>query len=267
MIIDTSAKHYLIGVDNDDTKIFRVLEIFRLFDLFETNLLGLTSPKLWDDPYENFLRHSYGISTEEENLRISYEGYSKFIFGQCWTLNDETDAIWRIYSPNRDRVKIKTSIKKLHGSLQKIQDKWFRSYLGKVKYVTEHEIKKKIANGIMESKKYFMIKNTLIRDFYFVKRNTFMYENEIRLIVNLSRPPENYKNAIYQDPDNLDVCILPLEDPTDLIDEIVFDPRMPNSLVRAYISHLRNEFNFSKPIYKSTIYMKPEIKQEVSLKI
>lgn len=263
MRIDTRAKHNLVDIENEDSKIFRVLEVFRLFDIFETKRIGLTAPKLWDDPFENFLKHSYGVSSENKELRISFEGYSKYIFGQCWTLNEETDALWRIYSPNRDRVKIKTTIAKLLERIRKIQNKWFRSYIGRVKYLPEHEIKKKISDGIKNSDKYFQITDKLIREYYLIKRDTFKYENEIRLIVILPQPPENYKNAIYQDPDNLDICNLPLDDPVELIDEIVFDPRMPDSLVKAYTSYLRRNFNFSKDMYKSGIYSKPEIKETV----
>ena len=99
-----------------------------------------------------------------------------------------------------------------------------------------------------------------------MKRNTFAYENEVRLLVCLPRPPENYKNAIYQDPENLDVCYLPLDNPVEFIDEIVFDPRMPDSLVKAYTSFLRDNYKFNKNIYKSTIYTKPIIKDKVKPK-
>lgn len=263
MRIDTSAKHYLFNIDDIDIDIYRVLEVSRLFDIFETRLLELTSPKSWADPYENFLKYSYGIEDENENVRHSFEGCSKLIFGQCWTLNAETDAVWRIYSPNKDRAKVKTTIRKLYELVQKIQDKWFRSYIGKVKYLPEVEIKKNISKGIEYPRNYFFVRDRLIKEYYLVKRDTFKYENEIRLIVNLPDPPENYVNAIYQDPDNLDTCNIPLDEPGDLFDEIVFDPRMPDSLVRAYTSHLKNEFKFAKDIHKSNLYLEPKIKQKI----
>lgn len=266
MRINTRAKHCLVDIENEKSEIFRVLEVFRLFDLFETKRICLTAPKLWDDPYEDFLKHSYGMSSENKDLRISFEGYSNYIFGQCWTLSEETDALWRIYSPNRDRVQIKTTIVKLQEKIKKIQDKWFRSYIGMVKYLPEHEIKKKISDGIKNSDKYFLITDRLIKEYYLIKRDTFKYENEIRLLVILPEPQEKYKNAIYQDPDNLDICTLPIDDPIELIDEIVFDPRMPDSLVKAYTSYLRNNFNFSKDVYKSGIYSTPEIKEIVEFK-
>ena len=264
MEIDLSAQHDLVNIENENAEIFRVLEISRLFDLFESELLWLTAPKLWDDPYENFLKHIYGISAYEESVRISFEGYSKYLFGQCWTLNEETDAIWRIYSPNKDRVKIKTTIAKLQKQIQKVKDSGFYSYIGRIIYLPENEIIKRITDGIKDPFNFHP--DSLIRKHYLVKRNTFAYENEVRIMVSLPRPPDNYKNAIYQDHENLDLCYLLLDNAVELIDEIVFDPRMPDSLVKAYTLYLRDNFKFNKDIYKSNIYSKPIIKEQVKSK-
>jgi hypothetical protein len=255
--LDIGAQHTLGKIENINSEIFRVIEISRLFDLFESELLCLTAPKLWDDPYENCLKHSYGISSGEESVRLSFEAYSKYIFGQCWTLNKETDAIWRIYSPNKDRVKIKTTIAKLQKQIQKVTDQGVLTYIGEVIYLPEDKIRERIADGIKNS--FMFHPDTLIRRYYLVKRDTFTYENEVRIIVHLPTPPDNYKNAKYQDPENLDLCHLFLDNPVELIDEIVFDPRMPDSLVRAYTSYLRDNFKFNKDIYKSNIYEMPII--------
>jgi len=261
----SKAKHNLFYIENVESEIFRVMEVDKFFDLLETGNLSLTAPKLWDDPYENFLKYSYGISARK-NVRTSYEYYSQLIFGQCWTLNQETDQIWRVYSPNRDRVKIRTTIKKLHNSVKNIQDELFISYLGGVKYLSESEVKKRIVETIKKSEILYDLAfypDKLIREHYLIKRDTFQYENEIRLMVKLPTPPENYRNAIYQDPSNLDICNLTLNDPIDLIDEVVFDPRMSESIVEAYTFFLRNSLGFLKPVYKSNLYRKPEIKVKI----
>lgn len=263
MRFDTKAKHHIIGIGDLDTDIYRVVEVFRLFEIFEEQILAFTAPKMWEDPYENFLEYSYGFNDKNPEIRLSYTGYSKFIFGQCWTLNEETDAIWRIYSPNRDRVKVKTTIRKMQQVLEGVTDQWFRSYIGRVKYRSELNIKKAISDLISDSDRTFIMQDKLIRKFYLVKRKAFQYENEVRVIVNLPEPSQQYVNAEYQDPDNLDICRIPLSDPIHLFDEIVFDPRMPNSLVSAYTSYLKNELEFNNEIYKSKLYSKPDIRAKV----
>ncbi len=263
MILNLKAKHDLVNIQNEDSKIYRVLEVPLLFDLLETKRIGLVAPKLWDDPYEDFLRHVYGMSTEFNGMRVSFERCAEYIFGQCWTFNNETDALWRIYSPNRDRVKIKTTILKLKKSIEKIKTEDFHSYIGKIKYLTEKTIIKKMSSGVKQPAKYLYENDTLIREYYLTKRNTFENEKEVRLIVRLPETKENYKNTIYQNPDNLDICYLPLNNPIELIDEIVFDPRMSDSLVKAYTHYLKNHFGFTKPVCKSSIYTAPVINEIV----
>jgi hypothetical protein len=260
MRIDNRAKHSLVNIESDETSIYRLLDVQHLFELFESKRLTLVAPKLWDDPYENFLEHCYGIDPSKPNVRINYNGYTELIFGLCWTLNQDTDATWRIYSPNKSKAKIKTSTKKLHELIKKIDDDWFRSYLGKVNYFSESKIKSNISEAIKDSS--FFIDN-LIENFYLIKRDTFVDEREIRLLVRLVTPEDKVVNAMYQKADNMDICQIPIEDPIDLIDEIIFDPRMPDSLVRAYSNHLKTTFGFTKKCSKSKIYESPKIRVEV----
>lgn len=262
MKFDFSAKHHLLNVENDDTKIFRLLEVHHLFEMFENRQLILVSPRLWDDPYEDFLTHCYGFDPREPKTRISYHGYAELIFGQCWTLNEDKDSTWRIYSPNKTKVKIQTTIKKLHGSVSQIKDQLFRSYLGKVTYHSESEIKENISTEIKNDKLHY---TNIVENFCFKKRDTFTDEREIRLMARLHKE-EKYSNATYQDSNNHDICNLPLENVHEVIEEVVFDPRTPDSLVRAYTNHLNNTFNFKGIIKKSTIYDSPALKIEVKNK-
>lgn len=263
VIIDTNAKHSLIDLEDDELAVYRLIEVHHLFELFESRLLTLVAPKLWDDPYENFLGHCYGIVPSEPNRRYDYSGYAKLIFGNCWTLNQDNDATWRIYSPDKRRVKIKTTVKKLYSLVKRIDDQWFCSYLGKVSYLSESEIKSNISKAI-KTESLFL--NDMIKDFYLKKRDTFSEEREIRLLVRLVEPGARIANANYQDPSNLDICRLPIGDPADFIDEVVFDPRMPDSLVRAYTTHLTTTFNYTKSCFKSKIYESPKLRIEIEKK-
>jgi len=260
IVIDTSAKHSLIGLENDGTEVYRLIEVHHLFELFESKTLILVAPKLWDDPYENFLGHCYGVVPGEPDRRYDYSGYAKLIFGNCWTLNQDNDATWRIYSPDKRRVKIKTTVNKLYSLVSQIDDQWFRSYLGKVTYHPESEIRSNISKAIKAGT--FSV-DDMIKDFYLKKRNVFTEENEIRLLVRLVKPGERFINTKYQYSDNLDICWLPIGNPADFIDEIVFDPRMPDSLVRAYTIHLTTTFNYTKSCFKSKIYESPKLRIEI----
>lgn len=258
-------RHELVNFDltKDDQNIYRLIEVNHLFELFKTQQLTLVKPKLWDDPYENFLEYCKGIVPSKPDFHITYNSHTEFIFGNCWTLNEDTDAAWRIYSPDKRGVKIKTTVKKLFNSIGAINDKNFSSYIGKVKYLSEDEINTNIRSKIREAA---FSEETLVKDFFLNKRIAFVHEQEIRLIVNLNRPDEGYINSEYQDNKNLDICKLPLENPMDLIDEIVFDPRMPDSLTDAYKFYLQEKLKYKKPCTKSSVYSVPNIKEEVENK-
>lgn len=264
--IDINARHELINVDDIAHPVYRVLEVSRLIDIFEKKELSLTRPKLWDDPYENFLKYSQGIDRDNDKKRYTYDYWSNLLFGQCWTFNKENDAICRVYSPQGDRVKVKTTIKKLFDFFNKFQEDGFHSYIGVVQYDKEINIKTKISNVIRDSSGFPFDVDKLVKDYYLVKRDVFDYENGVRLLFYLPPKPENYINSIYQDPNNLDTCNLPLDAPQELFDEIVFDPRMTDSLTHTFISFFKNNLNFQKDIYKSTLYNKPYIREKVKYK-
>lgn len=268
MIVDFSAKHELVNINDKDIKkpIYRVYEVSRLIDIFEKKDLCLVKPKLWDDPYENFLKYAQGVGEfRGKKINFTYNYDQDTIFGQCWTLNKETDATWRIYSPMCDRVKVKTSIEKLFNFMKGFNDELLFTYIGKVKYTKQKNILSQITKEIKEQSPYLSFHfDSLIKKYYLVKRDVFKYENEIRLMVSLPDKRENDINSIYRDPNNLDVCRFPLPDPGNFFDEIVFDPRMENSLVRAFTTYFKSSLKFNKDIYKSKLYDKPYVKMKVN---
>ena len=66
--------------------------------------------KYWDDPYELFL---FKQNIYFEGTPHIMKDIEKSNYGQCWSLNKDTDAMWRIYSPQKDGVRLKTSIGKM----------------------------------------------------------------------------------------------------------------------------------------------------------
>lgn len=54
----------------------------------------------WEDPYELFI---FKQKTFIDGKSFSIDNYEKRIYGQCWSLNKDTDAMWRIYSPGEKR--------------------------------------------------------------------------------------------------------------------------------------------------------------------
>jgi hypothetical protein len=95
-----------------DIPIYRIMPIDRLLQCFEEKSLVLLPPKKWDDPFENLLLSSQ--VTVSASVEVGgMERIRDQVFGQCWTLHRETDAMWRIYSPDKGGAKVKTTPRKL----------------------------------------------------------------------------------------------------------------------------------------------------------
>lgn len=218
--------------------VYRVFPVQRLLEMMQTRKNVLVKPKKWDDPFENALLSSaMGLP---DGTICSFAAKNS-VYGQCWTMHEETDAMWRIYSNDKTGVKIKTTISKLLDSLKNdLHEFWeLRCFIGKVLYFPEMELFKKFDEVDLMNSNGSGIAETLL-----YKRIEFEHENEVRLI--------------YSGVDNKCLAEI-LEysiDPFDLIDEIVFDPRMPSVFVDAFKEKL-SRLGYAKPIRQSSLYNPP----------
>jgi len=230
-----------IKSSNRNMEIYRVMSINRLIDMLENKENALVKPELWDDPFENFILN---IPITDKNGITSKSPLRKRAYGQCWTKTTESDAIWRIYAPHHDGVKIRTTVKKLHKSLHEAQSKNanISSYIGEVKYYKNDEIENLVRDRLAQKSKF---KGSIgqARSLLF-KRYAFKYEKEIRLIY---LDPNNKINpSIYSYP-----C-----DILSLIDSITFDPRMNLSVFNIYKKHIK-DLGFKGRIIRSNLYNAP----------
>lgn len=99
-----------------DRPIFRFLTKERLFEIFKSHNNVLVSPKLWEDPFENHIMSSF-IKQKTEDEKDICIGFRDNFYGQCWTQTRESDAMWRIYSPEKNGARITTTPRKLLQSL------------------------------------------------------------------------------------------------------------------------------------------------------
>jgi len=226
-----------------DKSIFRVISIKRLFELFNNKELVLVQPKKWDDPFENFIMNSTGELKSGEMFSV---GFRENFYGQCWTMTRESDAMWRIYSPDKNGARISTTPRKLLKSLYDVSGKFrdISCFIGKVEYYTTPKLKQLLElNGsswLTDSTGAGQAQTLLF------KRNAFKHENEVRLIYNS------------QGKVNGDLFRIKI-DSFDLIDDIVFDPRIEYSTFLKYKKQLKT-LGFSKRIVKSILYQAPKLK-------
>jgi len=234
-------ENYLNFKDEDlDRYVYRIIPEFRLIELFKNKENVLVSPRLWDDPFENFIMKS---KIRFSNGEISKIGFYDDYFAQCWSFHKASDAMWRIYSPNKNGIRIRTTVKKLAESLSNNLGAWKNTqcFIGKVLYLPNKKMlnfANTVLTGLPNQNNFA---HTLL-----VKRPAFKHENEIRLI---------YSKKENTDPS--DIYSYPL-DPHSVFDQMMLDPRLTKEEAKEMKKKIKTATSFTGPIKRSLLYAPPE---------
>jgi hypothetical protein len=231
---------YILASRRDDF-VYRIVETRRLFDFLKTGENVLVKPELWNDPFENFILRSHFIWNGEP-VTI---GHREYFFGQCWTLQKASDALWRIYSPNSTGVRIRSTVRKLAQSLSNWRGEWAaqEAYVGKVQYLKNQDLLafgKSILQGHKGPLTYKNLARTLL-----AKRPAFRHEREIRLLFT-PHDFHNFTNCMVRYP----------VDPNNFVDQIMLDPRMDEADA-AILKRKIAAAGFDGPIKRSLLYAPP----------
>jgi hypothetical protein len=228
-----------IPEDDLDIEIYRVMPIQRLLEILSNKKLVLVSPDKWDDPFENLLLKSLA-SLPSGGVVDLIRQKNNSVYGQCWTLHKETDAMWRIYSADKQGVKVKTTVRKLLDVAINSQPQPNSNLylLGLVEYPrTQKELIKKLKSLLSQRTGERNIAESLL-----YKRHEFNHEKEVRLIYTGS----DSASSIH----SIDV------DPFELFEEIVFDPRLNRHIYEAYAKAVADS-GFRKSVRQSVMYRPP----------
>ncbi|MEQ8640446.1 MAG: DUF2971 domain-containing protein [Alphaproteobacteria bacterium] len=226
---------------SDKSFIYRIISRDRLFQLFDNGENVLVAPSKWEDPFENFiLRAPIQLNSGEWGDFSFHDDF----YGQCWTLHKSSDAMWRIYSPGKNAVRIRTSIKRLGQGLSVHHGQWahMQCYVGRVEYLSESKLRKfseRVFKGGLSPK---ACARSLL-----VKRWAFKHEREIRLLY-FEKKKEKWANGLYRY----------RVDPHDLIDQIMIDPRLPVSEAETFKDEIRTKTGFKGEIKRSLLYAPPK---------
>lgn len=233
---------------SEDTPIYKIIEFEHAYSMLKDKTLRVGKINKWEDPFENFLlKQNFWYKTKEGNRQeYNIQEISELLYGQSWSLTEESDAMWRIYSPQKTSVRVKTTIKKLFDSIYIDDDCAHTTFIGIVEYSSQYSFQEYLdelaQNGILvwSLGNVHNMANPL-----FNKRDTFKHEKEVRIlyIAPLQKKEWCLKNEFISYP--IDV--------NNVIEEICFDPRISNNLLEAHSVALR-QTGFSNNIIKSSLY-------------
>jgi len=238
-----------------DRHIYRYVKYEHLYTWYKSQKLYLPKPGAWDDPFENILLNAE-IKLVSGKMVRPFE--RNFIYANCWTLqSSETDAFWRIYSPYKNRVRIRTTIRQLWDIIYQNFDSTpglsihYGLFMGKFEYVPQNKLEQFVRDMQIRQKMISSVDKKLPKTLLF-KRNEFRHEKEVRLIIYdfHKRYPRCNNNIILE---NIN--------PAFIIDEILFDPRTSGTMFQKRLKKLQR---FSDNIRKSELYSIPEVFTEVN---
>jgi len=226
-----------------DTFVYRIIPINRLFELFATRQNVLVKPEKWEDPFENFILHARVQLPDGASATI---GFRDHFYGQCWTLQSASDAMWRIYSPKSEAVRIRSTVRKLAESLWRCCGEWasHEAFIGKVQYLPTKQLEK-FAKGFLRSEGG-LLSMRLFATSLLVKRPAFRHEREVRLIFTPHK-----KDKLSSDRFSYPV------DPNELIDQIMIDPRKTIQDANALKREIKSKTGFDGTIKRSLLYAPP----------
>lgn len=210
-------------------RLYRIMRFERVVQMFERNELTFLKPLLWEDPYETHFKHADLDS----------------VFAQCWCAKGVSDAMWRIYSPDRTGIRISTSTKLLRSAVAAEAALAGFDYIERgVEYLPPvrlrsriSALKKKLANSSSDS---------LASDCLFLKREAFDHEHEYRVVLS-PKAESSHRSEIIAVP-----C-----DPHKFVDSILIDPRAPKELADAFIYYFKNKIGFKRRVQSSALYRVP----------
>jgi hypothetical protein len=236
----------LINIGNSDLSrtVYRTFSLARFEALLAAKSNGLASPAKWDDPFENFFLANTLLKGNGGELG-DMQSLAKDWYGQCWTFNDESDAIWRIYSPNKDGIKVAVRLGDLLDDLAKsVVQPSLQAFAGRVLYWTENEISSHMSNQNFTTLTMGG-QNDCFAELLCIKREAFKHEEELRLLF-CDIKSNIGQNGVYSYPFNVNTRL----------SEAVIDPRLSQQEADTLVNALNNK-GLTVPTQRSTLYDAP----------
>lgn len=197
--------------------------------------LYFAHPSRWEDPYETHIEHSYDHA----------------VFAQCWSTASHSDAMWRIYSPDYLSVRLRTTEQKLADAMRVHTSRsvGFKRRLKEVSYLKPAAYKREVAEieAVMADSDF--ASPSLAADLLCIKRWAFKHEQEVRAILYNSM-------AVREEHQRVTGVEVPV-DGFDLIETVMFDPRVPEEICKAMMHYIKDVIKFPGAVGKSQLYTVP----------
>jgi len=220
----------------DDTIIWRYMNFTQFVAMLEKRALFFRRIDLFEDPFEGSLplREVNGrvtilkmMGANEEQARNENEMQANH-----WLSTHESAAMWKLYTNETEGLAIRTTIVQLKDSLKKAGEE---IYIGKVNYI--------------DFEKDTIKPNTSCTlNYLTIKRKSFEYENELRLLAGEKWLPHTIDMEHDKNPEDKSVkCIL-----SNLIKEVYVSPQAKDRYMEL-IGQIIGRYDLKVPVKKSKL--------------
>lgn len=253
--------------------VYLILKYKYLMKIFNEKVLHFSNiEESWKDVYERFFAKNNFFTAESYTAKSKTETtlrnlFSCTLYGQSWSYNNCSDAMWRIYSDINDKaspegqmlvnetdfeecgIRIKTTLSKLFDILTKNASDEKQPLMGNVIYKEPRELNKWINRHQVINKSSFP---KVFKESLFIKRDNFGHENELRILFLV---PEGSK--IEEVDKGIKIPLNP-NNPFEFIEEIAVDPRIDTRIAKEKIEQIKKVIHDSQEGLekKRTIFVK-----------
>lgn len=204
---------------NGQDYVYKYIPLKYLIPLVVNKKLRIDKVAKWEDPYENFFLKSYFYtyaSFYKQIVQVSTDEIRNRTYGQSWTMIEESDAMWRIYSNKDDieniAVKVKIKIDNLFNIVY-TSDECMETSIGPVNYKTNLDIINWLGN--LKNTEYLRLEiPKYAKESLFIKRTPFAHEKEVRIIISKDTQTPAEEFLLYDIPD------------LNVIEDFTLDPRL-----------------------------------------
>ena len=220
------------------TPIYKFMPLRYVLSMIQNRKLAINRINAWPDVYENYiLKQNYTLS---DGTSIKVIEQANGVFGQCWTVCPETDAMWRIYSQDLKSIRIRTTVEKLYDTLYKSDNNMADTYIGLVQYKAQQEINANVLSLSPLNPGDFIAE---VVNGAFIKRTEFCHEQEVRIVKILDSEQTTKAGELLYFPIN-----------SQFIEELCIDPRADDHLTLQLTNELINAGASQNIITKSSLY-------------
>lgn len=286
LITDAALKEQILRCKEENVSnivksspyIYRFSRYTHVIDMFENEQYILPSVLSWDDTYEGFLYQAREVRkiTDTRSIEIGHAAFVENPFGQCWTVQDESDAFWRIYSQKENDGEysgvrlMAPPLSFFHMLYDFANGKNFMQlslFMDQISYYSKEDMQKLLSNDSVKERLKEIESDCSGKKHtwpFLQKRDAFQHEKEVRILYlgadekKHIAPPEIERTGKEKKDMKLIFKDISKDELNSIFTNILFDPRDSAEFIERIEKKLRCA-GFTGTIAKSNLYELPNI--------